>query len=218
MGGKVIFLCVFVSTLSIEICAQNSSLWSIGLEAGINYCNSSEDTAPLKKECPVLPKIGISVEYDLANNFYLQSGTTYSMKGLKSKGKTEYINASVELKQYLIQLPFLLTYKLPIGKTKGSIGFSAGAYAAYGIGGKTKAIGQVNGQNINIEVSTFDKLLKRHDFGSLLKLSYQQNKISFSLSYEHGLADVGKSNVLGDPLDYKNRVSALSINYIFSSL
>ena len=88
-------------------------------------------------------------------------------------------------------------------------------YYSYGVGGKTKAMGQVNGNDIDIKQNTFDNTLKHNDLGLTYKLSPQFNRFLLNLSYEHGLRNVGKTNVLGAPLDYRNRIASVSIGYLF---
>lgn len=211
---KSCIIFILVSIFPSVISAQNFSKWTVGVELGINFSDSSEDTAPLKKERPILPMIGITLDYNLLhNNIYIQSGITYSMKGLRSNGKTEHLEASVKLHQQVIQIPVLLNYKFKYNKFK--IGPGIGIYYAHGIGGKTKAVGQVNGENINIEKNTFGNILKHQDFGLEFKLCSQFELYQLNLSYEHGFRNIGKSNVMGAPLDYKNRVLSISIGYLF---
>jgi hypothetical protein len=206
-------LFILVSLLPVTLSAQNMSKWSFGVEFGLNYSNSSEDTSPLQKECPILPRIGVSLEYNLFESWYVQSGIEYSMKGLKSSGETEFLKASVELDQQVIQMPILLNYKFALNKFKIVPG--AGIYYSYGVGGKTKAIGQVNGNEIDITKTTFGNILKHQDMGLIFKLSSQLDHFLLNLSYEYGLKNIGIANVLGAPLDYKNRVASISVGYLF---
>ena len=211
--NKIYIILISISLLPTTLTAQNFSKWTVGVELGMNYSDSSEDTAPLKKERPVLPRIGVTLDYNFFNNLYIQSGIAYSMKGLKSSGETEHLKASVKLHQQVIQIPVLLNYKFSHNKFK--IGPGAGMYYAYGIGGKTKAVGQVNGKDIDIEKNTFGNILAHQDFGLKFKLYFQFEQYMLNLAYEHGLLNIGKSNVLGAPLDYKNRVTSISIGYLF---
>lgn len=143
----------------------------------------------------------------------MQSGVIYSMKGLKSSGDTENLKASVKLDQQVMQIPVLLNYKFTIGKFR--MGTGAGGYYSYGIGGKTKAVGQVNGQDVNIKVNTFGNILRKNDVGLIFNLSTRLQHIALGLSYELGLLEVGIKNVLGQPLGYKNRVASVTVGYIF---
>lgn len=212
---KTIIILCLISLASISnLSAQNNEAWTFGVEAGINYSNSSEDTDPLKKECPILPKIGITVDYKLSTNFGMQGGIVYAQKGLKSKGKTEQINASVELNQHVIQVPMLVTYQNNFSD-KFLVGIGSGAYWAYGIGGKTKAYGTVGGQLVDKNLNTFDSILKKNDIGLNFKVFTEYNHYMLNIAYEYGLINIGKSNVMGNNLDYENRVVSVTLGYQF---
>lgn len=209
---------LFAGTQSVK---SQDSPFSWKVEAGINYSNSTEKTDPLDKKCPIVPRIDLGVDYRLTDYFYLQSGITYSMKGLKSEGKGEMggvaVDGSVKLWQHVLQIPVFAVYKMDVSQNV-RLGLGAGPYFAYGFAGKTKAEGVVGGQAFSKESDTFgkDKLLKRFDFGLGFKLSSEINKhYLIGLSYELGLTDIGNMNILGGEISYKNRIAALTIGYIF---
>jgi hypothetical protein len=194
--------------------------FSTGLEIGINYSNASEETAPLKKICPVLPCAGIVVNYSMMNHFCLQSGLYYSMKGLKSEGSgnvggLDAQNAKVTSYQHLLQLPILFGYGFNLGKQ--NLTFFAGPYFAYGLGGGTKATGIINGQYFEKKSATFGsgKILKRFDSGLNVRAILAVNRICIGISYELGMVNVGNRNIVGAELNYKNRVVALTTGYRF---
>lgn len=210
----IIILCLIYSASIFNLSAQNIEIWTFGVEAGINYSNSSENTYPLKKKCPILPRIGITVDYKLSTNFGMQSGIFYAQKGLKSKGDTEQIKASVELNQHVIQVPILVTY-LNNFSDKFLAGMGAGVYWAHGVGGKTKAYGTVGGQLVDKNLRTFDSILKKNDIGLNFKVFTEYNHYMLNLAYEYGLINIGKSNVMGNNLDYENRVLSVTLSYRF---
>lgn len=205
------FLFFLLATNSL---AQNKSHCTVGMEIGFNHSNSSEDTNPLQKECPILPKIGITVDYKLSTNFGVQSGIVYAQKGLKSKGDTEQIKASVTLNQHVIQVPVFATYKNNFSD-KFLAGIGAGTYWSYGIGGKTKAYGTVGGQLVDKNLNTFDSILKKNDIGLNFKVFTEYNHYMLNLTYEYGLINIGKSNVMGNNLDYENRILSVTLGYRF---
>jgi len=195
------------------IYGQDNSSWRFGIEIGMNYSNSSEDTHPLKKECPILPKFGISIDYELSSKFIIHSGVLYNFKGLKSNGNTETLNANVKLNQQTIQLPMTVRFQIPLRSF--FLGIEGGCYYSYGVSGKTKARGMVNGMEIDIKKNTFSEILNRNDCGLLFGLYSKISHFGINLTYEYGLVDVGKANVLGDALNYKNRIISMSLNYVF---
>gem|GEM_PF-6633153 len=203
----------FLLFCSLVIHAQNKYQWRFGIEMGLNYSNSSEDTHPLKKEWPILPKFGVTADWELSSKMLIHSGVFYNFKGLKSSGNTESLNANVKLNQQVIQLPVTVRFQIPLKSFL--IGIEGGGYYSYGIAGKTKANGTVNGTEIDIEKNTFNEILNRNDCGLIFGLYTRLNHMCLNLVYEYGLVDVGKSNVLGSALNYKNRIIALSLNYSF---
>lgn len=203
------------------VIAQHKAV-SWGVEAGINYSNSTEETDPLDKKCPIFPRIGLTIEYGLTNHIFLQSGLIYSMKGLKSEGGGDMgglavQNASVKLTQHVLQIPFYAAYKQSITDDL-KLGFAVGPYFAYGIGGKTKANGIVNGNPVDLESKTFgdNKILKRFDAGLNFKINAELSKhYTLGLSYELGLTNIGNATIMGGEMDYKNRILSLTLGYVF---
>lgn len=212
--SRIFYFLFFI--LSTNSLAQNKSHCIIGMEIGINYSNSSEDTSPLKKGKPILPKIGINIDYNLSTHISLQSGFFYSQKGLRSKGTTEPVLASVKLYQQVMQIPIMTTYRVKLSNPKFRMGVGAGMYFSYGIGGKTKANGVAFGQEIDKDLKTFDNILKKTDFGLNCKIFSEYDRFILNLGYEFGLINVGKSNVLGSNLDYKNRIISATLGYKFN--
>ncbi len=192
----------------------------LALEAGVNYSSSTEKTEPLDKENMFLPQVGFIVNYTLSDKFLLQSGLVYNMKGQKAEGNGDkqgiQVDGSVKLTQHVLQVPILASLKFISGNNINCF-FSTGPYFAYGIGGKTDAKGYVNGTPFEKESDTFGdaKILKHFDSGLKFKISTEITHFSVSLSYEMGIMDIGNKNIMGGDVDYKNRVSSLTIGYIF---
>lgn len=194
--------------------------WEFGIETGVNYSNSTEDTAPLDKKGLILYRVGLEVNYSFCANAFLQSGLIYNAKGIGSNGAGKIgkmdINGAIDLHQQVLQLPLYAGYTINLRKNK--LNFIAGPYMAYGIGGKTKADGLINGNPFNKEVNTFGDggILKRFDFGLGLGASYVVKHWSVKANYELGLLDIGHLTIMGGELNYKNRIASLSFGYHFS--
>lgn len=214
---------IITTVLGIFVCLtanSQSNKTTFSIEIGANYSSSSEETAPLKKTTPILPRVGVAVDYKISETFFLESGLIYAIKGLKSKGGGEKngmaIYAKIDLKQHLLQLPILIGKKINIKNHQ--ISFLTGVYTSYGISGITKVNSVIDGINVNKNVHTFgnNSLLNRFDGGVVFKANYLLiNNISISLSYELGLIDIGNQNVVGEELHYKNRCLVLTMKYRF---
>lgn len=220
MNTKFLFLGLFLAMFSTSNLFSQTKRWEIGIEAGVNYSNSTEDTAPLNKKKFILYKVGAEINYLLTPNIFLQSGLIYSAKGIGSNGKGKIgemsIDGKIDLNQQVLQVPFYLGYRINLGNNK--LNFIAGPYVAYGIGGKTKANGFINGNPFSKKVDTFGNgdILEKFDFGLGLGASYEIKHWFVKANYELGLLDIGHSNIMGGKLSYKNRIASLSLGYHFS--
>ena len=90
-------------------------------------------------------------------------------------------------------------------------------HISYGVGGKTKATGILNGKPFSKEVNTFGnaEILKKIDFGIGIGISYEINHLYLKANYELGMLDIGHSNIIGGELDYKNRILSATLGYHF---
>ena len=220
MNTKLLFLSFFLMMFTANQLYSQTNHWVFGVEAGANYSNSTEETAPLDKKKFILYRVGIEVNYLLTSNIFLQSGVMYSAKGIGSKGAGKIggmnIDGKIDLNHQVLLFPFFLGYAINLRNNK--LNFIAGPYVAYGIGGKTKANGLINGNPFNKKVDTFGdgNILKKFDFGLGLGVGYEIKHWYVKANYELGLLDFGHSNVMGGKLSYKNRIASLSLGYHFS--
>lgn len=216
MHTKRILLCLIL-LMSIHYCVYSQKRWMFGVEAGINYSNSTEDTAPLEKKTPILYKIGVEVDYLFNKYLFIQSGIAYSAKGIKSKGEGKIgevnVNGSIDLLQQVLQMPMYIGHTINLEKHK--LSFMTGPYVSYGIGGKTSASGTLNDKPFSKEVNTFGnaKILNKFDFGIGFGASYKISHWYLKASYELGILNIGHSNIIGGNLDYKNRIFSAVIGY-----
>lgn len=220
MNMKFLLLSFLLVIFTTNHLYSQTKRWEFGIEAGVNYSNSTEDTAPLDKKKLILYRVGFEVDYSLTANVFLQSGLIYNAKGIGSNGEGKIgkmdINGKIDLHQQVLQLPLYVGYTINLRRSR--LNFIAGPYIAYGIGGKTKAEGLINGSPFNKEVDTFGdgEILERFDFGLGLGASYAIKHWYVKANYELGLLDIGHSTIMGGELSYKNRIASLSLGYHFS--
>ena len=220
MNTRFLFLSFFLTMFTTSHLYSQANHWIFGIEAGINYSNSTEETAPLDKNKFILYRVGVEVNYLLTPNIFFQSGVIYSAKGIGSKGEGKIgkmnINGKIDLNQQVLQLPLYLGYTINLRNNK--LNFIIGPYVAYGIGGKTNANGLINGNPFNKKVDTFGDgdILKKFDFVLGLGAGYEIKHWYVKANYELGLLDIGHSNIMGGKLSYKNRIASLSLGYHFS--
>ena len=218
MNTKFLFLSFFLAMFTTSHLHSQTSRWIFGIEAGVNYSNSTEETAPLDKKKFILYRAGFEVNYLLTPKLFLRSGLIYNAKGIGSKGEGKIgemnINGKIDLNQQVLQIPLYLGYTVNLRNSK--LKFTAGPYVAYGVSGKTKANGYINGNPFSKEVGTFGDgdILKKFDFGLGLEAGYEINHWYVKANYELGLLDIGHSNIMGGELSY--RIASLSLGYHFS--
>ena len=174
-----------------------------GINAGVNLSNMSGD---YDGDAKVGFQIGATVDYYLTQELFLQSGLSFTTKGLKFGDEASLANLKISA-SYL-QLPIRLGYAIPVSDGF-SVNFNAGPYLAYGIAGNRKlAI-----LGFTDEGDTFgDKgSLERFDFGIGGGVGAEFNAITVNLGYEYGIANA--SSV--DNISAHNTNAFLTVGYKF---
>lgn len=217
----------------VNLSAQRSPL-SFGIKAGVNLSNSSADVEGLfqdyEKKAKVGFHFGVVAEYALTDAFALQSGLTFTTKGMVIKHSEDWIpvgkehNTQTTNMQYL-QLPLLAVYKKGIARDTKVI-FNVGPYVSYGIGGKvttkTEYFNLGDTPNDKTEYDTFKKdMYKKVDLGVIGGVGGEFGKIFVNLNYELGLLNLAPALYVSDrsgnttEISFKNRNATLSVGYKF---
>lgn len=218
---------VLFSFMALTVLAQDSP-FTWGVKTGITLNNSSIDADPIEQKTKVGFLLGVTVDYALTNNLYLQSGLSLLTRGAKVESdiSIESYNVSGELKvnQIYLQLPITAAYKLPVTDNLKVV-FNAGPYIAYGIGGKSKLKANIDipilELNSSEEYDTFgDDALKRFDFGLTAGIGAEFKKIYLGANYDLGLINIiNRSKTIetffGSDVSYKNQGFVISVGYKF---
>ena len=139
-------------------------------------------------------KVGAGFEVELSQTLSIEPSLLYYAKGWKDhdltvpllddeghqlyddNGNARYGKMNVTTNTNYIVLPVLLNYYLPLGRPHYIV-FSAGPYAAYGVGGKQKTKGDTSrsgAERYSYEVDAFDVA------GSIVSLMQVSRRISDS--------------------------------------
>ena len=143
-------------------------------------------------------KLGVSYEHEIPGNFSIEPGVYFYAKGYKDKNESVFMRddkgeivkdengdpmmgvKNVTTSKYYIEVPVLANYYLEISPMH-YIEFSAGPYAAVGVGGKRKTRGDTEQDIQNrfyYEKSTFkEEGVKRFDCGITAGIAYEFNRI-----------------------------------------
>lgn len=129
--------------VSVSSFAQdaNTGDFNIGITVGggLAKINADDPTYPgFTSERKPIANIqgGLVLDYTFVNNFFAEAGFTFQRKGGKQVVETKNYKSTVTTNLYYMELPLTLNFRIPIGDL-GLIP-QAGAYVAYGVGGKTK--------------------------------------------------------------------------------
>lgn len=146
---KLVLLAVLAAGMMFTAKAQENS-W--GIRAGFNLSTAGGDFKDYLKKSESGDRkakagfnIGVIYDWGISENFYLQPGLYYTMKGVKAKdkgsetenGETYSWDYQTKINLSYLELPILASYRIKISdNVKWHI--NAGPYFAVGVGGKFK--------------------------------------------------------------------------------
>ena len=212
---KVTFCFAFI--FFVLYAFQASAQFTFGIKAGLNLANmiDKDDSQTYSTDYKTKTgfHIGVTGEYAISDNFFVEPGLLISTKGFRIEQDGIKFSANLNY----IELPINAMYKIDMGSAK--IFILAGPYLAYAVSGKYKADQAVLGDNedqkeqkINIGSDKGKDDIKGFDFGLNFGAGLQYNAITFGLQYGLGLANLSlytdngslmKNNVIGISLGYK---------------
>ena len=182
----------------------------VGLEAGLNI-SSGNFSPPLsayntkfKASSKTGIRLGVPVDFKIANNCYIETGLVYSMKGLKLSG----YETELRYTYHYLETPVLFTY------TVKNVFVSAGPYFGIAAGGTGKLISIDTTYNKKIEIGNDSATdgIRRMDFGLIVRAGYELPAgLFFAVQYAAGLANI-------EPVvnvSQKNRAFSLCVGYFF---
>lgn len=165
--------------IGVSANAQDKPL-TFGVEAGMNLSNFTGD---LKEDAKIGFNVGVTLDYALAQDFYLMTGLKYSLEGTKVGGIDGKINFSY------LKLPIHFGYKMAISES-AKIVLHIGPHIAYAVDGKYK-VGSVSVDAFASELENEQGFnYNRFDFGLGLGVAAEFNKICVGLGYDLGLINL----------------------------
>jgi len=207
----------------ILIAGYTQAQFKVGVKAGFNLTNISQKFDGEKPDSEDRGKfkpgfqVGLIGEYSISDVFAIQPGIVFATQGTKFKDDEEDYKATMNLNY--IQIPINAQYKMDLGVAK--LLLQAGPYLGYGIGGKNKAKGTIEGLSVSIEnkikfgkgdeddLTTY--IPNAFDFGLGLGAGLQFGNIQAVLGYNIGLANMTDE----DDYSMKNNGLAFTIAYLF---
>jgi len=230
MKTKLLTIAAILIFSSLALQAQIG----FGLLGGVNFQNmNGKESNGDKLENGLLIGFhaGINVNIPLVENFYIQPGLMFSVKGARNnffnmpnKAANDSYNTTTKINYVEIPLNFL--YRPQVGNGYVLLGF--GPYIAFGIGGKQKSeIGdfsyeqEIAFKNEISESDFFDvhnAYFRRFDAGANIFFGYEiPMGVFLQLNAQLGMLKINPVHTWddGDETSYKNTGYGLSIGYRF---
>jgi len=216
---KKIYLLVVGCVVSASVFAQSSTGLKFGIKAGFNLAtmaSSQSIPAGVDKGSVTGFNIGGTVDVPVSSSFVIQPGLILGNKGVKVDESVEDYNVETKNNLMYLEVPVNALYKFQ------SFYFGAGPYAAFALGGKTKAEGKMTEDDVTVTVDGERDLefgsdeenddYKSTDFGLNILAGYElKNGVNLGVNYGLGLSNL--VNYSGEKV--RNRVFSVSVGFKF---
>ena len=215
--------------LALMTSAALATKAQVYLQGGLNLANITKTKAGQTEKNNMLPSfnVGLMGRLPITSMFSLESGALLTGRGSKAETYFNSGNDYVKTKfnPLYIEVPLNAVVKIPL-ENKSNVFFSAGPYAAIGIGGKSNQESKfgplVSSSTSNIKFSNDDPFtseeedagydrLKRFDFGLNFGGGVQLGKVILKANYGFGLTKIN-STQSNNNADDKNKYRTLSFS------
>lgn len=213
---KLLFLALF-TVVAMVTSAQNQIDWNV--KAGVGMANIMGDNMESPK-VKLAYKIGVGLECPFDEIWSLQTGISFVSKGTNHTiVETDGTTAQAKVDASYLELPVRVAVRFVINRNTRLL-VSAGSYGAWGIGGKTKALGynwssssrpDWDAGNV-LEMDTFGKDgldLRRFDYGVGVGLAMEYRHYMIGVEGQLGLCKLHKE------LNGKNLTGFVTMGYKF---
>lgn len=213
---KLLFLSLF-AIVAMVTSAQNQIDWSV--KAGIGLANIIGENMGSPK-VKLAYKLGLGLECPFDKVWSLQTGISFVSRGTNHTiVETDGIAAQAKVNASYLELPLMVAARFAIDRNTRIL-VSAGPYGAWGIGGKTKALGynwsssstpDWDAGNV-IEIDTFGKDgldLRRFDYGVGVGVAVEYQHYMIGVDGQLGLCKLQKE-LIG-----KNLTGFVTVGYRF---
>ena len=214
---RLFFLALFTVAVMVTS-AQDLIGWSV--KAGIGMANIIGENMESPK-VKLAYKLGIGLECPFDKVWSLQTGVLFVSKGTNyTIVEADGISAQAKVNASYLELPLMVATRFAIDRNTHIL-VSAGPYGAWGIGGKTKALGywspsssstpDWNEGNV-IEMDTFGKEgldLRRFDYGVGIGVAVKYQHYVIGVDGQLGLCKLQKE------LQGKNLTGFVTVGYKF---
>lgn len=214
--GKLLCFALFV-VMTLVASAQDQINWS--LKAGVGIGNIIGNSMGSPKVKPAY-KLGSSLECPFDKVWSLQTGLFFVSKGTNHViVEVDGFSAQAKVNALYLELPLMAAVRFAMNRNTKII-VSAGPYCAWGIGGKTKALGyrgpssavQNWSSEYVVEMNTFGDEgldLRRLDYGIGMGMAVEYRHYVIGVDGQYGLSKLQKE------LNAKNLTGFVTVGYKF---
>lgn len=187
-----------------------------GIRGGVNFSNMHFKSNNTDRDGKLLTgfNAGVTADINLADEFYIQPGLLYTVKGTKGEVDLPFVGTITSTRTLgYVELPVNFLYKPDLGT--GRLLLGAGPYFAYGVTGKDKYRDVSSNSEISRDINWGkDEDLKPFDAGAGLLFGYEfANGLSAQLNAQLGLANIAPDNNMDAKI--KNTLFGISLGYKF---
>lgn len=239
--NQILFALLLVGSICSSNISQAQTRAGVGIRAGANFFNvvSKDNEGNKTLESTLNPgfHFGLTLDFDIADQFGLQTGLLFSQKGFQAEAITPKVTTATSATAHYFELPVNLIFKPKLGSGKLLLG--AGPYAAYGVGGRflqtvkewMKPVEDADPIIVTTKVNKKLQFLddvgdaepnkvfygKPLDYGANLLAGYElKNGLSAQLNAQLGLANLNPSNNgVKSGFSFKNVGFGVSLGYKF---
>lgn len=176
MKQKIVVLFIMLYSI-ININAQRA-----GVKAGLNLSQAVYEVEGLGITTSNLVgfQAGLVGELTFTENFHLNSGLLYTVKGVK----VTFLGVDVDFPISFLELPLNVAYKHDLGNAR--VYAQSGPYIALGVSAKSK-----NGDDVDdVEFGSADNELKRLDYGFNFGVGIEIERAQVGVNYGLGVANL----------------------------
>lgn len=185
---RILFLFSLTLLLATAVKAQDSEQENnsrFGIKAGVNVSNLFANDVVANN-----PQLGFNggvfLKVAINRNFAFQPELLFSTQGAELEYNNSFVTGTVTYHLNYLQVPLMLTYNFT-----RNVNLHGGIYLASLLSSNTKN-GSDDG-SFNFEEQISKSNFQSIDYGLLVGLGVDLNRISFGIRYNYGVGNVGKS-------------------------
>ena len=228
MKGYIILAAALMATVAMPAAAQQMRF---GIEAGGTISNSSWKPENGQKAKGVGGyTVGLTLEAEIFDKTWLQSGLTFIIKGAMSEIKgvdipefdgIKYDKTNTFRPMY-VQIPITVAYKFDItSRTRFFV--AGGTFLALGIGGEYNDKTTYNNVGVNLGWESMDEsrnvfssnAMKRFDCGLNAGAGFEFGRLILRVGYDWSLLNIAKKKDVLGANEFKNRSIAIAAGLKF---